>query len=291
MLASTAYGQERSPLARIEALSPKMLKVGRVTTYYAAGDRERAERLATLSEQAAAFFERELGVSFEFRLAALAPDHWFSPYGGDLPYGIPWASVRERLIVVPASTTAGALVRGRDESFNRRMIEFVALHEFGHIANKHYYHPSSTHEEFPIPWFEELLATYFAYTFFRSLDGPWTDVARREWAASVKDYTPRLLSLDWSFMKSLPGSELARTYAWYQLALNLRVADVHAEHEVAFLKMLKENLPLDTIDMWTTASLLARLEKIAPGFKDWSATFHGVTKKPGSNRQSRLTKK
>lgn len=162
------------------------------------------------------------------------------------------------------------------------MIDFVTIHEFGHIANKHYYHPSSTHEEFPVPWFEELVATYFAYAFVSSTDPQWTASARENWTAGVKRYTPRVLSLDWSFMRSLPGPELARTYGWYQLALNLRVADVYAEHGLGFLRRLKDALPLDSLGTSTTEGLLPRLERIAPGFQRWVDSLQSGTGRSGS---------
>jgi hypothetical protein len=76
------------------------------------------------------------------------------------------------------------------------MVDFVTIHEFGHIANKHYYHPTDAHEEFPLPWFEELVASYFAYAFIRSTDPQWTEAARKNWTASVDGYSPRVLSLD-----------------------------------------------------------------------------------------------
>jgi hypothetical protein len=145
--------QTQSYVPRIEALNLEVLRVGRVTAHFAREDSARAKHLAVLAESAAAFFQHELGVSFVIRLAALAPKHWFSPYGSDLPYGIPWGSVPEWLIVVPSSLKEGALISGRDSSFNTRLVDFVTLHEFGHIANKQFFHPASTHEEFPIAWF------------------------------------------------------------------------------------------------------------------------------------------
>ena len=73
VLMSTAHAQQRSYLGRIKQLQLDEMKAGRVTTYYAPGDQERAKELAVLAEKAAGFFERELGVSFEFSLAALSP--------------------------------------------------------------------------------------------------------------------------------------------------------------------------------------------------------------------------
>jgi hypothetical protein len=91
----SAHGQEPSPLARVEALGLDTAHVGRVTVYFAPADRDRATELAALAE-AAAFFDRELGISFNFSVAALASEHWFSEFPG-VPYAIPWLSVTERL--------------------------------------------------------------------------------------------------------------------------------------------------------------------------------------------------
>lgn len=278
--ASPGYGQTTSYVPRVEALNLEVLRVGRVTAYFAREDSARAKHLAVLAESAATFFHHELGVAFDIRLAALAPRHWFSPYTSDLPYGIPWGSVRERLIVVPSSLKEGALISGRDSAFDSRFVDFVTLHEIGHIANKQFFHPASTHEEFPIPWFEELVATYFGYAFMRSTDPAWGDSARRFWSDELAGYRPRVVSLDWSFMRSLPGPELGRTYGWYQVLLNLRAADTYAEYGIAFLRQLKTTLPVDSLDHWTTQLLLARLDAIAPGFQNWAARLPGGVRKP-----------
>jgi hypothetical protein len=232
----------------------------------------RAQHLAELSEAAAAFVERQLGLSFEFQLAVLGQRDWFSPHGGaGMPYGIPWCSTSEALIVAPASLREGALINGPTEQADRRRVEFVTLHEYGHLASKRYFHPASSLEELPIPWFEELLATYFAYSFVAASNGEWTESARQEWIARVESYTPRQLSLDWSFMRTLPPTELAQTYGWYQYLLNARVADVHRAHGLAFLQKLKTTLPFDNLDKWSLESVLRDLEHIAPGFREWAA--------------------
>ena len=269
-LAYPLQARDQSSRTKLEALGLETMTVGRVTALFPRDDRARARQLAELSEAAAAFFEKELNLSFEFRLAALGPAHWFSPHGADLPYGIPWCSVAERLMVVPASLKEGVLIDGRNEQDDRRRVDFVTLHEFGHLGAKQYLHAASTREELPILWFEELVATYFAYAFVSSFDHQWAESARKDWIARVEGYTPRKLSLDWSFMRALPAAELAPTYGWYQNVLNLRVADVYEEHGLLFLRTLKEKLPLCNMDTWTTESLLGQLESIAPAFQRWA---------------------
>jgi hypothetical protein len=216
------------------------------------------------------FFERELGVVVELHLAVLGPKDWLQTHGAGMPYGIPWCDVGERLIVVPASLKEGVLINGPNALQDRRRVDFVTLHEFGHLAAKQYLHPTSAHDELPVPWFEELVATYFAYAFVARFDPEWTESARQEWIAHVEGHTPRTRSLDWSFMRSLPPAELSATYGWYQNVLNLRAADVYAARGLIFLRALRETLPLRTMDAWTTDALLGDLERIAPGSQRWA---------------------
>jgi hypothetical protein len=46
-----------------------------------------------------------------------------------MPYGIPWCSVAERLMVVQASLKEGVLIDGRNEQEDHRRVDFVTLHE------------------------------------------------------------------------------------------------------------------------------------------------------------------
>lgn len=259
-------GQERSPLAKLEAFGLETAKVGRVTAYFAPEDRQRAVELATLTEKAATLHERELGLSFDLRLGALGSRHWFSEFP-DMSYTIPWCDITGRAIFVPASD-----VKLPENGFTRA-IDFIALHEYGHIASKRYFHPASTREYGPVQWFEEFLATYFGYAYVRTAAPAWADALRREWRVNVERFTPRERSLDWRFMRQLPPEELGQTYAWYQQVLNLRVADVYDRHGLGFLRAARTRLPWATLDDWTTATLVPALEAVAPGFRSWSEGF------------------
>lgn len=271
--ANPAHAQDPSPLAQLEALGLDTVTVGRVTAHFAAADREYAHRLATLSESAAAYFEREFGASFPLRLAVLSPDDWFDPYpgGGSLPYGMPWAWVEDLLMTTPASLDEGVLIAGPNVEADRRRVQFVLLHEFGHLATKQHLHPESPHPYSMVRWFEEFLATYFAYSYVRTYDPEWAESSRREWAEFVEGYSPAVLSLDWAFMRELPPEEYARTYAWYQNLLNLQVADVYEEHGLDFLRAVRGRMSWEHSEAWTNESLLRSLEGIAPGFEAWAS--------------------
>lgn len=266
--APSVRAQDPSPLTRVEALGLDTARIGRVTVYFAPADRERAVELAALSEAVAAMFERELGVSFDHRVAALAPEHWFSEFPG-VPYAIPWASMPERLLFVPSSLSEGFMVRGPTPLHDRRRIDFVLLHEYGHLADEAYFQPTRGQDYERAPWFEELLASYFAYAFVHASDPAWAEAGKEMWRGVLAGYTPPVLSLEWGFMNDLPPDDLARTYAWYQNLLNLRAAELYEAHGMDFLRAAKEELAWYWAGDRTAASLLPSLEAFAPGFETW----------------------
>ena len=118
------------------------------------------------------------------------------------------------------------------------------------------------------------MATYVAYCYVAASDEQWARSARQEWNAEVERYTPRQLTLDWGFMRTLPPDELAQTYAWYQYTLNLRAAAVHPQQGTGFLQKMKTTLPLHDLSNWSSESLLEGLEQIAPGFRAWAVRFN-----------------
>ena len=270
-----AQDEDSSLPKHLETLGLNTTKVGRVTAHFAPADQARAEELAVLAEKAAAYFEREFGITFELGLAVLGPDQWFSKFQ-QVPYAIPWPSIPDRLIFMPSSLEEGVLIYGPTELENRRRVDFVLLHEYGHIAAKEYFRPSDLHDYLPVSWFDELLATYFAYAFIRASDPAWAESAPEAWLEEVQSYTPSVLSLDWSFMSTLSGGELARTYGWYQFMLNLRAAEIYDQEGLGFLRSLKEHLQWHESATWTTASLLPLLETMAPGFHAWEENLPQV---------------
>lgn len=230
--------------------------------------------MATLADDAAGYFEHELGTTFAFGVAALAPEHWFSEFPG-IPYAIPWASMPDRLIFMPSSLREGLLIRGEDALEDRQRVDFILLHEYGHLLAKAHLRPRSDRDYLPVSWFEELLANYFAYAYLHEADVTWAEAAIAEWVEELRRFTPPVLSLDWSFMNDLPPPVLSETYGWYQFLLNLRAAELYDEHGLDFLSLLKEELSWEEAGDWTSESLLSDLEAIAPGFDAWVADLEG----------------
>lgn len=257
--------QRRTVQARVEALGLETQTTDRLTTYFAPEDRARADQLSRLVAAAAAHVEHELGVSFDLRMAALPNGRWFTEdTDSDAGPTIPWASVEERWIVVPAS---GERIPGGGFP---RAVDFIALHEFGHIASEQYFSAGRTTGYGDVPWFWELLATYVGYTFVAESQPAWADALRSAWRDILGASTPGEVSLDWSFMRTLPPEERGPTEAWHQILLNLRAAEIHDDRGVEFLRVLKQSLDWDQSDTWTNETLLPKLEQSAPGFLFWA---------------------
>lgn len=204
---------------------------------------------------------------------------------------MPWGWVDERVVTVPSSLEEGVLIRGPDGTTNRKRVEFVLLHEFGHLANKEYFHPNSPWPYSPVRRFEELFASYWANSFVSSHDPAWAEAAETSWEGVVSSFTPPVLSLDWGWnvVDGLPPAVWARTYAWYQNFLNLRAAALPEAHGIDLLATLKERLPWDEAGTWDSASLLPALEWIAPGFREWARDLEQGEYLPESRAAARAS--
>ena len=265
-------GQAASPLHRVRSFGFDSVTIGQVTTFFAPEDRRHATDLAALTNAAADYFGSEFRSGFPLYLAVLRPNTWFDPYQGGTPapYGMPWGWIPDSLIGVPASLREGVLIAGPNEQADLRRVRFVMLHEYGHLAAKRYLHPQGDQLYSSVRWFEEMLATYFAYAFVHQADAEWARVGRQEWVGFIQAAAPASATLDWSFMFRLPPQQFGRTYAWYQNLLNVRAADVYSEHGLHFLTELRDRLPWSSSEEWTTEMLLPLLDSIAPGFQTWA---------------------
>lgn len=272
-IVTTVAAQDASPLATIRGFGLDSAEVGRIRVHYTAQDRQHALRLAAVCNEASSYFQSQFGVSMSPQLAVLRPDQWLVPYSGGEgePYGIPWGWIPDVLIAVPASLEEGVLITGPDRSADLRRVRFVMLHEFGHLASKHILHPGSAHPYSSVRWFDELIATYFAYAFVRASDMDWARAAQEEWEQEVASYTPSIVSLDWSHFRDLSPIEFARTYAWYQNVLNLQAVALYDEHGLDLLRRLRDGLDWSEAGNWSTEAILPVLDSLAPGFRSWAA--------------------
>src|SRR5690606_34274957 len=215
--------------------------------------------------------------ALSLRLAVLRPPQWFVPYaGGDgEPYGIPWSWVPDALITVPASLDVGVLITGPDRSADLRRVQFVMLHELGHLASKQLLHPNRGESFSSLRWFDELIATYFAYAFIQARDPRWVHAAQEEWQRLVESFTPSVVSLDWSHFRDLSPEEFAHTYGWYQHLLNLRAAALYVEYGLRFLRRVRDRLDWRDCANGTTGVLIPTVRDRAPRLQACAAALEG----------------
>jgi len=264
---------------RVQSFGLDSIRTKNVLIYFDSKDSLRAREFADLSVSMAEFYEQAIGVNFDFKVAILQPQHWFSEFPG-IPYAIPWPFFSDRIIMMPSSLTEGIMIDNKlNRQKNRWIVDFVLVHEYGHLLDKDYFRPFDENDYFGVGWFRELIANYFAYAYIHSTDSDWTVGAKELWGAKLLDYEPKEFTLNWSFMNDLAPQELGPTYAWYQFMLNLKAAELYEKHGVEFLRTLKSRLDWQDNKNWNTESLLPILDSISPGFIKWSENIENYAKK------------
>lgn len=193
LLPFAAEAQEKTCLEQVRGMKLESLP-GQVPTYYSSGHRQRASEMKALLEEAARYYERELGVKIEVTLAAVAQAEWASLL--DKPYGLPTmrtgpcrgggpGSSAQYVAIMPVTVggpiydgwvemkgalSAGSMKRLKAavvefEQGGRLLLDFVALHELGHAyAHGYGLNPLSG-------FFAEHVTNYLTYAFMRSTKG------------------------------------------------------------------------------------------------------------------------
>jgi len=277
-----AAAQDDPPLdllARVRALGLPS-STDRITVYFDRGHEAKAVRLRTLVQDAVQFFSDSLGVAPDLTLAVVERPTWERTFTWQ-PYGIPGVEGTPPVAFLPAtddnvaaddalsiaagiSDSARRLVRAAGSTWDdasRRYVDLVALHELGHAFVASY--GISVRSK----WFNEWLATYFAYTYLRAMRPREAQL----WEGILQGYTdavhPEHRSL--ADFERLYAGVGARNYVWYQAQFQARVAAVHDAHGVQFLRMLRSAFPRGAAPVGSQDELLERLEQMRAGFQKW----------------------
>lgn len=263
---------------RIKDLKLSTISTEGTTIYFDKTDSIRSREFAVLSVSMVKFFKQKFNISYNLKIAGLGPENWFSEFPG-IPYAIPWPYFPDRIIMMPSSLTEGIMINpGRNRQENKWFVDYVLVHEYSHFLEKDYFRPADKSDYLSVKWLGEFIANYFAYAYIHSADTAWATGAKKMWRENLKAYTPEKFTLNWSFMNDLPPQELGPTYAWYQVMLNLRAAELYEKYGVGFLQTLKEKLPWQEVEKWDTKTLLPLLETIYPGFKKWSENIESYSR-------------
>ena len=277
---SALQAQQAVPLSeRVRLLNLDTLQSG-LWVFYSHGYEDRAEAVGRLIAASNSFHRESLGVDVEIRIALLdTVDHRRASI--DLPYGLPF--INDGIAVLPADRTTGAVVEmnaqfeatasseiladlreagiSYDEA-TRQMVDLIGLHELGHAQVTAYGIDARQR------WFNEFLATYFAYAYMRSMETTEAVVWDRVTQAGRDGHDPSHTSLD-DFNRLYLGVGVG-DYNWYQAVFQERIQAVFEEQDLGFLRQVRERFSDPEWSPETAAELLDVLEEIAPGFVAWS---------------------
>jgi hypothetical protein len=271
--------QERGALEVLRSLPLDSLD-GTIRVYHSPGHTERAAALQRMYESALSFYRDTLNHPFQATLAVLTEEHWAALVWGP-PYGMPWVTYRapDPVVVLPATTDRGVVadrlrhLQLGDEEV-RRGVESIGFHEFGHGLVQQYLYPGELRVP-PVRWFDEMMATYMGQGYVWMSAPATLAQLRQQQARMLAAPRPRMTSLPdfeanyWD----LASSPNAANYQWYQTQLSIWASEIFAAQGLEFVLRLKERLPWEHFDHWTSEELLLWLDAIEPGFSACAASL------------------
>ena len=283
LFAPGSYSQEgMTALQKVKGLkNPSFTK--KITVYYSPGYEKKAKELQSMIEEAMRFYEKKLTVKVELSLALLTQDQWKQVR--PVPYGLPNVSSPPHVVFLPATddgvVTADALslksnltpatlnkLKSSGYTFDQAAVKFVdliGLHELGHTyaVNLGLVPPR------PNKWFGEFLASYFAYAYLRE-KRPKMATLFYVMAADLALEGPRPKHTSLVDFERLYSGVGPKNYGWYQGKFFQRVAQVYDAKGLSFIASVLKAFPASEGESLPVEVVLERLEKISPGFIEWS---------------------
>jgi hypothetical protein len=254
---------------------------GPVETYYSTGSQARAIQDQALLRKAERFFADSLRLETGIHLALLNEADWKRV--SDHPYGLPHVSREDRVAFLPA-TDDGVITRDfmRLErmlsdtvrakmtregvtfaEFALSMTDVIGLHELGHTYVTSYGIKPHTR------WFNEFLASYFAFVFLQSTHPQQARLIEAMIEARFEQPPPAHTSLD-DFEKFYGRTMPPENINWYQAVFMQQIIEVNRSQGLGFLRAVSHALPLAEPDSVSPQTVLDRLNRIHPGFRAWA---------------------
>jgi hypothetical protein len=297
-----AQAQQKTLLQRVQEATGNHSSTNKITVYYSPQYERKALELRSMLEGMMSYFNDNLKVKMSFTLAVLDEPQWNrvvstmqrrdifmlevdKPSGLEpfrVPYGIPLSSTPPNIVFIPATgdnqpTKSVLSVKASAPDFvikairengltyeeaAKKMPDLIGFHEVGHnYVDEYGIHATNT-------WFREFLAHYFAYAF---LSNKYPKTARLFLAlheALIAGIRPKYTSLE--DLNKLSTGVGAENYGWYQAQLLRMVARVYEKRGLSFVSEVKKAFPMSEKDSVSMEVGLQRLEKIYPGFAEWS---------------------
>jgi hypothetical protein len=273
---------ETTALQKVQALNNPTLK-GKIPVYYSPGYEKRAKELQPILEEACRYFDRKLKTKVDVSLAVLTKEQWKQVRGQ--PYGLPNVSSAPHVVFLPATDdgviaadalsskgllTAAATekLRSTGYTFDQaavKVVDLIALHELGHT----YAVSLGMGPPRPTKWFSEFIASYIAYAYLREKH-PKLATLFYVMAADLALDVPRPKHTSLADFELLYASVGPRNYGWYQGRFFQRIAQVYDAKGIAFVNDAMNAFPASEGESLALGVVLERLEKITPGFMEWS---------------------
>ncbi len=269
---------------------------GDVPVYYSACCKERTVQVQATLTDCVHFYKEKLGIDQQLIAAVLDENDWNRvaqerPNHTGPPYGITHWSGPPYVAFTPADDrgiiTRGLLADQDHEtpetrellnsvhlSFDQAARKFIihpTLHELGHRLV--YSYGIQPPDDKGAAWLNEFLATYFAYAYEKS---------NRPEIAVVVEAVARMSSepVKYTAVEDFPKTTGdASNFIWYHHQFESRVVEVYAKQDLDFLVKVNATFPTAMKDDLSNAEVLAKLERISPGFQAWAAGMANKQKK------------
>ncbi len=288
--ALVGWADEPNYLAKIKELGIPALN-GKIPAYYSPGHQQHARQLQSAIEDMNGFYQSRLDVQTNVAaLALLDSKSWTNVTGN--PYGLPMCSGNPVVIFMPATRdnpTFGLMMARRqaippgllqtflkenDTTFDAvadQFVDLIGFHELGHTLTLNFgIDPKDQ-------WFSEFLASYWSYAYISERHPEWKRVF--DLLGRPSKVRPKNTSLE-DLERLYTGVD---DYGWYQGMFEARIREIYPRSGLKFLIDLRRDLPLTDSSPGYAApvrsrmppqELIERLEKIAPGFKEWAVGFN-----------------
>ena len=269
--------QFNSNLHKVQNLNVDSFDNG-IEVYYSNQYKNRAIKLSGLLKKAGNYFSKKFNIHSNLKLALLNKADWQS-ITKKYPYGLPWVSSsgNSALVFLPADNSDGAVINiykklapGENtvaglskinytyKQASREMIDVIGFHELGHSCERIF-----GINRVP-KWFDEFMATYFAYSFLKNNDEKLTEIFTTMAGYITHKVKPKYTSLD-DFDRLYVNVGI-ENYTWYESHFLEKTIEIYNHSGEKFLFNLRDILSKMNKDSYSTSDLINALNKISPGF-------------------------
>lgn len=255
----------------VSLTTPSFLE-GKIPTYYSPGLEKRAMEYQELMHNVADFYEEKLGKEFDIKFALLDSSNWLSsiyPYGymfyskgwtvvpGDLNYH----RLLRVLGIKSSANELEAALKVNDvtpDSLANIVVKLYTIHEVGH-----YYFGRLSPAKMPDTWSNELMASYFAWSYFAENEAQLLEPFELFCSVNSKYYEPKYKRLS-DFVHLYAGMGL-ENYVWFHSNFFLLLKDIYDNQGMEFLSLVEREFPRTNDKEYTTDEAVEIFNRLSDG--------------------------